>query len=81
MLIFAGSHCCIRSIDRKYRRQGVIVEQNVDVRSGPGKENITVVTVHEGIVVQVRSESNGWYQISLPNGWSGWLPGSSVRIL
>jgi tetratricopeptide (TPR) repeat protein len=64
-----------------HRRQGVIIEQKVDVRSGPGAENITVVTVHEGIVVRVRSESNGWVQVILPNGWNGWLPGNAVRIL
>jgi len=79
-LLFAGS-LAYKVYQQEYRRQGVIVEQKVDVRSGPGTENITVVTVHEGIVVQVRMESNGWYQISLPNGWTGWLPGSSVRIL
>jgi tetratricopeptide (TPR) repeat protein len=80
LLLFAGS-LAYKVYQQEYRRQGVIVEQKVDVRSGPGEENITVVTVHEGIVVQVRIESNGWYQISLPNGWTGWLPGSSLRIL
>jgi len=79
-LLFAGS-LAYKVYQQEYRRQGVIVEQKVDVRSGPGNENITVVTVHEGIMVRVRMESNGWYQISLPNGWTGWLPGSSVRIL
>jgi len=78
--LFAGS-LAYKVYRQEYRRQGVIVEQKVDVRSGPGNENITVVTVHEGIMVRVRMESNGWYQISLPNGWTGWLPGSSVRIL
>ena len=78
--LFAGS-LAYKVYRQEYRRQGVIVEQKVDVRSGPGMENITVVTVHEGIVVQVRMETNGWYQISLPNGWTGWLPGNSVLIL
>jgi tetratricopeptide (TPR) repeat protein len=63
------------------RRQGIVVEQKSDVRSGPGNENITVVTVHEGTKFRVRGEANGWVQISLPNGWSGWLPRTSVRIL
>jgi uncharacterized protein YgiM (DUF1202 family) len=63
------------------RQQGIIVEQKVDVRSGPGQENITLVTVHEGIKVSVRGAANGWYQVSLPNGWNGWLPRDSVRIL
>jgi tetratricopeptide (TPR) repeat protein len=62
-------------------REGVIIEQKVDVHSGPGTENITVVTVHEGILVRIRGESNGWFQISLSNGWNGWLPSSAIRIL
>ena len=79
-LIFAGS-LMWKVLYEGSHREGVIVEQKVDIRSGPGTENITVVTVHEGILVRVRGESNGWYQISLPNGWTGWLPGGSIRIL
>lgn len=79
-LLFAGS-LTWKVYQDAHRREGVIVEQKVDIRSGPGAENITVVTVHEGVLVRVRGESNGWYQISLPNGWNGWLPGSSIRIL
>jgi len=77
---FAGS-LAWKVYQENHRKQGVIVEQKVDIRSGPGVENVAVVTVHEGIIVRIRGESNGWYQISLPNGWNGWLPGSSVRIL
>ena len=67
--------------EKNYRREGVVVEQKADVRSGPGLENITVFTVHEGITLRIRGETGGWYQISVPNGWSGWLPSSSVRVL
>lgn len=80
MLLFSAS-LTWKVYRQHYDREGVIVEQKVDVRSGPGQENVAVVTVHEGIIVQIRNESNGWFQISLPNGWNGWLPGSSVRIL
>ncbi len=80
MLLFAAS-LTWKIYQERHDRDGVIVEQKVDVRSGPGMDNITVVTVHEGIIVQVRSEINGWLQISLPNGWNGWLPSSSLRIL
>lgn len=80
MLLFAGS-LGWKIYDAGHHRDGVIVDQKVDIRSGPSPENITVVTVHEGVMVQVRGETNGWYQISLPNGWTGWLPGRSVRVL
>jgi hypothetical protein len=81
LVLLVGGSLVWKVYEGSHRRQGVIVEQKADVRSGPGRENITVVTVHEGIMVQVRGESNGWVQISLPNGWTGWLPGSSVRVL
>jgi tetratricopeptide (TPR) repeat protein len=67
--------------ERDFRKNGVVIEQRVDVRSGPGKENITVFTIHEGIKVRVHGSTNGWYQISLPNGWNGWLPQDDIRIL
>jgi tetratricopeptide (TPR) repeat protein len=80
LILFAGS-LAWKIHQEKHFRQGVIVEQKVDIRSGPGTENVTVFTVHEGILVRVKGESNGWMQITLPNGWSGWLPGTSLRIL
>jgi tetratricopeptide (TPR) repeat protein len=81
LMLPAGGSLAWKVYEARHRRQGVIVEQKADVRSGPGTGNITVVTVHEGIVVRVREESGGWYRISLPNGWTGWLPSKSLRIL
>jgi tetratricopeptide (TPR) repeat protein len=66
---------------KQFRRDAVVVEQRADVRSGPGPENITVFTVHEGIQVRLHESTNGWHQISLPNGWSGWVPKNSLRVL
>ncbi len=80
LLLFAGSLAWKVYMD-SHKKDGVVVEQKVDVRSGPGVENITVVSVHEGILVHIREENNGWVLINLPNGWTGWLPKSSIRIL
>jgi hypothetical protein len=63
------------------RREAVVVEQKTDVRSGPGTENVTVFTVHEGLLVRVRGSSGGWFQVSLANGWNGWVPSKSLRVL
>jgi hypothetical protein len=67
--------------EENYRREGVVVEQRVDILSGPSSDYITVVTVHEGIKVRIRGETEDWYQIILPNGWSGWLPKDSMLPL
>jgi len=79
-LVFAGS-LAWKIYQADYSKQGIVVEQKVDVRSGPGQENISVFTIHEGIKVRVLGSAAGWYQISLPNGWNGWLPRNYLRIL
>jgi tetratricopeptide (TPR) repeat protein len=79
-LIFASS-LSWKIYDRNYRKEGIVIEGKVDVRSGPGTENIAVFTIHEGIKVRVLGSTDGWCQISLPNGWSGWLNQSCLRIL
>jgi tetratricopeptide (TPR) repeat protein len=79
-LLFAGS-LSWKTYDRNFRKQGIVVEQKVDVRSGPGLGNIIVFPIHEGLKVRVYESSNGWRQISLPNGWTGWLRESDIRIL
>lgn len=67
--------------EQENQKQGIVVEQKVDIKAGPGQENVTVVTVHEGIKVRVRGETGGWLQVSLPNGWSGWVQRNTVRII
>jgi tetratricopeptide (TPR) repeat protein len=67
--------------EQDFTKKAIVVEQKVDVRSGPGTENIAVFTIHEGIKVRVHASNNGWYQISLPNGWNGWLKQGALRIL
>jgi tetratricopeptide (TPR) repeat protein len=79
-LIFACS-LSWKIYERDYKKEGIVIEQKVDIRSGPGTENIAVFTIHEGIKVRVLGSTDDWYQISLPNGWSGWLQQSYLRIL
>jgi tetratricopeptide (TPR) repeat protein len=79
-VLLAGS-LAWKIYDRDFRQQGIVLEQRVDVLSGPGEENITVFTIHEGIKVRIHASTGGWYQISLPNGWNGWLPQNSIGIL
>ncbi len=66
--------------EREHRREAVVVAERTEVRSGPGGEYMTVVAVHEGIMVRVRGEAGGWVQVALPNGWSGWLPKPTLKL-
>ncbi len=81
LFVVFGASLAWKVYDAGHRKEAVVVESKADVRSGPGTENVTVFVVHEGIMVQVHGAAEGWFQVSLPNGWNGWLPASSVRIL
>jgi tetratricopeptide (TPR) repeat protein len=80
LALFAGS-LGWKIYETRSRVEGVVVEAKVDIRSGPGRENVTVFTVHEGMLVRVRGNAGEWYQVSLPNGWSGWVEKNTVRVL
>ena len=67
--------------DSRHTTRGVVVAEKIEIRSGPGTENVTVFTIHEGIILRVHSQVSGWYQVSLSNGWSGWLPSNTVWLL
>jgi tetratricopeptide (TPR) repeat protein len=81
LVILVAGVVAMKAYETRSNKEGVVVEQKVDVRSGPGAENITVFTIHEGIRVRVRSRVNDWYQVVLPNGWNGWLQQDSIRVL
>ena len=61
--------------------EGVILEAKVDVRSGPGEENTTLFTIHEGLKVRIRDDRGSWKQISLENGLNGWLPADALGLI
>jgi hypothetical protein len=62
-------------------RLAVVLEESVDVLAGPGENNASLFTVHEGLTIEVRSERESWLQVSLPNGLNGWVPRRSVGLV
>jgi len=56
------------------RRLAVVLEDSVEVLAGPGANNATLFTIHEGLTIEIRDVRSEWVQVSLPNGLNGWLP-------
>ncbi|NWF70715.1 MAG: protein kinase [Chloroflexi bacterium] len=51
--------------------------RSIPVYSGPDAEfysEIATVEPGETLDILARSEDGRWYQVMLPNGWSGWIP-------
>ena len=57
----------------------VVLDEAVEVLAGPGGNNPTLFTVHEGLTVEVRDRRADWTQVSLPNGFNGWIPSETIE--
>lgn len=66
-------------IDQTTSERAIVMEDKVDVLSGPAADNTVLFTVHEGARLELRNRRDGWYQVSLPNAMSGWVPSAAVE--
>ena len=61
--------------------RAVILNSEVSIRYGPDEKDAVAFELHEGTEVRVIRRKDGWNQISLPDGKSGWLPSGSLGII
>jgi len=62
-------------------KEGVIVTEKADVRSGPKEDYLLQFTLHEGAKARIVKEAQGWYEIELSKDLKGWTPKTSVDII
>ena len=53
--------------------RAVILKPAVEALAGPGLNNASLFTLHEGTTVAIENEREGWLQVTLPNGLTGWV--------
>jgi serine/threonine-protein kinase len=60
----------------------VIPLRSIAVRSGPGQQYDTIVTLDANTQADITgiSEDGNWYQVMLPDNTIGWLPSSSTLV-
>lgn len=82
-LMFTWSGVSLLSKKHYYRKYPriVILEKEVEVKSGPSENYTTIFTVHEGTQGVFKKKRKGWCQISLDNGWNGWVPEKSIGVI
>ena len=61
--------------------EAIVLSSSSEVRSGPGSGNPQLAEIHEGLKLEVRSERDGWLQVTLPNGLTGWVARGDVEII
>ena len=57
---------------------GVILDKQVDVKSGMDNNNVTLFQLHEGTIVTIEKVGADWLKIKLQDGKSGWAKKNSI---
>ena len=68
----------IRLLDERRQPPGVVVAEEVAVRSGPGEDYLTEFDLHSGTEVRVVDLRAGWTRIILPGDLQGWAPSDAI---
>lgn len=59
--------------------QAIVFSGAADVKSGPDQKQKTLFVIHAGTKVKVKENNNGWINIVLSNGNSGWIASADVK--
>ena len=60
---------------------GVILEEKVSVVSEPGLSGTEVFILHEGTKVKINRVLDDWFEVSIPDGKTGWLKASELGMI
>ncbi len=61
------------SLDRSLDRQAVVVADQTVLHNAPQDEAASDLDIHEGILLDVLDQQDGWLEVRLPNGVTGWI--------
>lgn len=61
--------------------RAVVTASVVNIRSGPGTSYSKIAKAAKGSSLDVLGQKNGWYQLRLPNGKSGWAIAVYLKVL
>ena len=57
----------------------VVVNEEVELRSGPGNAFERIATLRDGVEVKLKSRSAMWVEVELPTGEVGWLRDTDIE--
>lgn len=77
----SGGSLIVRLHTRAGRVEAIVVTENAYVRSGPGETSPRLAEIHEGLKVRVLGEREGWLQVSLASGLTGWIEKEQIETI
>ena len=61
-------------------KTGVVLAKTVSVKSGLDASNITLFELHEGALVNIIDQRQGWIEVQLDSRQKGWIPKDSLGV-
>jgi tetratricopeptide (TPR) repeat protein len=77
--LLAGTSLVAKLHGESNRVEAVVISENAYVRSGPGESSPRLAEIHEGLKVRILGEREGFLQVALANGLTGWVPIEQVE--
>ena len=85
LILFIGITAIVMAFKTYHKytniREAIVFSEVTDVKNGPRLSDETIFQLHEGTKVQILSEEDNWYRISLLDGKDGWMPISDLKEL
>ncbi len=76
-----GTFMGIRIYGEVFRKEAVVIEKNIKVHSGPADSYTLLFNVPDGTKMLIHQRRGEWLQVTLPNGYSGWVENRSVGVI
>ena len=79
--LISGATAAVRFYNDRIQHEGVVIADEVWIRSGDGVNNIVLFALHEGAEFKVDEVKGDWLRISLADGNRGWTQRMGVEII
>ncbi len=78
LLILAVFSTGVQLFQKSREKTGVILKEQVEVKSAAGRDHVTLFKLHEGALVSIQEKRQGWVRIQIPGDKQGWVPAPIV---
>lgn len=69
------------SLTPAYSNRAVIISEQAPLLPAPGPAGTPDATLHEGALLTIEDEEDGWLRVRLPSGVTGWVEAGSAGVI
>jgi tetratricopeptide (TPR) repeat protein len=81
VLVLALASALLGAVRDRPGDEGVVLDREVAVRTGPDETSTVLFSLHEGAEVEVQRRNDPWVEVRISDELRGWVPAESVGLL